>query len=198
MTSSVVMTNTGSFMQPKCRTQSSRLLSSLIYYLAAMMSSQEVMDNNHIDLVGGGVQERKGTKIAKTKKKPMKVVYISNPMKFKISASGFRALVQELTGQDSELPDPTKIVDDDDHGVGGNYLAVSSASKTVVDDEYCALEVPTKDPSQEQPARQDAPFGSFDDVFMPQMLENVAGIMPSNSWYEAYSYGYGEKPCNIV
>jgi hypothetical protein len=30
------------------------------------------------------------------------------------------------------------------------------------------------------------------------MLENVAGIMPSNSWYEAYSYGYGEKPCNII
>ncbi|KAI5560228.1 hypothetical protein POPTR_016G036600v4 [Populus trichocarpa] len=156
------------------------------------------MDNYHIDLVGGGVQERKGTKIAKTKKKPMKVVYISNPMKFKISASGFRALVQELTGQDSELPDPTKIVDDDDHGVGGNYRTVSNASKTVVDD-HCALEVPTKDPSQEQPpARQDAPFGSFDDVFMPQMLENVAGIMPSNSWYEAYSYGYGEKPCSII
>uniref|UniRef100_A0A6N2KXV5 VQ domain-containing protein n=1 Tax=Salix viminalis TaxID=40686 RepID=A0A6N2KXV5_SALVM len=59
-----------------------------------------IMDNNHSD--GGGVQERRATKIAKTKKKPMKLVYISNPMKFKISASGFRALVQELTGQDSK------------------------------------------------------------------------------------------------
>ncbi|KAG5252699.1 hypothetical protein OIU76_021441 [Salix suchowensis] len=156
------------------------------------------MDSNHGDLVGGGVEERRATKIAKTKKKPMKVVYISNPMKFKISASGFRALVQELTGQDSELPDPTKIVDDDDHGVGGNYRTASNATKTAVGSDDCALEVPAKDPRQEQPGRQDAPFESFDDVFMPQMFENVAGIMPSNLWYEAYSYGCGEKPCNMV
>ncbi|CAI0374642.1 unnamed protein product [Linum tenue] len=35
---------------------------------------------------------------------PMKVVYISNPMKFEIGASEFRSLVQELTGQDAEFP----------------------------------------------------------------------------------------------
>ncbi|KAE8038430.1 hypothetical protein FH972_010941 [Carpinus fangiana] len=35
-------------------------------------------------------------------KKPIKVVYISTPMKVKTSASKFRDLVQELTGRDSD------------------------------------------------------------------------------------------------
>lgn len=43
-------------------------------------------------------------KLAKMTKKPIKVVYISNPVKFTTSASEFRALVQELTGRDSDLP----------------------------------------------------------------------------------------------
>jgi hypothetical protein len=38
-------------------------------------------------------------------KKPIKVVYISNPMRVKTSAAGFRALVQEFTGRDA---DPSK------------------------------------------------------------------------------------------
>ena len=38
----------------------------------------------------------------RTTKKPIKVVYISTPMKVKTSASKFRDLVQELTGQDSD------------------------------------------------------------------------------------------------
>ena len=36
------------------------------------------------------------------KKKPIKVVYISNPMTITASASEFRALVQQLTGQDAD------------------------------------------------------------------------------------------------
>jgi len=149
------------------------------------------MDNNHSHSVGGGVQEKKAHRIAGTgtKKKPMKVVYISNPMKFKASASEFRALVQELTGQDSELPDPSKFVDSDGHDrdVGGNYQTVPNASKSVVVDGGHALEVPIEDPSQVQPERQDAPFESFDDVFMPQMLEDISEKMPSKLWYEAYN-----------
>ncbi|KAJ1286973.1 hypothetical protein BS78_03G393800 [Paspalum vaginatum] len=35
-------------------------------------------------------------------KKPIKVVYISNPMRVKTSAAGFRALVQELTGRHAD------------------------------------------------------------------------------------------------
>ncbi|KAK4753178.1 hypothetical protein SAY87_021976 [Trapa incisa] len=40
---------------------------------------------------------------------PIKVVHISNPIRVKATASEFRALVQELTGQDSELPDPARF-----------------------------------------------------------------------------------------
>ena len=55
----------------------------------------------------------------KSKKKPIKVVYISNPMKVTASASEFRALVQQLTGQDADvyLPDlqPTHHRDDNNN-----------------------------------------------------------------------------------
>ncbi|XP_074563958.1 uncharacterized protein LOC141820531 [Curcuma longa] len=37
------------------------------------------------------------------KKKPVKVVYISNPMRVTASAATFRALVQKLTGRDSDV-----------------------------------------------------------------------------------------------
>ncbi|XWS57022.1 hypothetical protein CRYUN_Cryun09bG0136100 [Craigia yunnanensis] len=64
-------------------------------------------------------------------KKDIKVVYISSPMKVKICASQFRALVQELTGKDSDADvrfmdnydscensptnsDATRVVDDRD------------------------------------------------------------------------------------
>nr|TKW17332.1 hypothetical protein SEVIR_5G359300v2 [Setaria viridis] len=49
-------------------------------------------------------------------KKPIKVLYISNPMRVKTSAAGFRALVQELTGRDA---DPSKYSPDELAGVGG-------------------------------------------------------------------------------
>ncbi|EPS64879.1 hypothetical protein M569_09902, partial [Genlisea aurea] len=34
---------------------------------------------------------------------PLKVVYISTPMKVKTSASNFRSLVQQLTGKNSDI-----------------------------------------------------------------------------------------------
>ncbi|KNA07853.1 hypothetical protein SOVF_167920 [Spinacia oleracea] len=38
--------------------------------------------------------------------KPLKVVHISNPMKFQVAAAGFRALVQGLTGRDAVIDWP--------------------------------------------------------------------------------------------
>jgi predicted alpha/beta hydrolase len=46
---------------------------------------------------------QKSPKQAKAKKKPLKVVYISNPVKLTATAAQFRAVVQELTGQDSNV-----------------------------------------------------------------------------------------------
>ncbi|XP_022744083.1 uncharacterized protein LOC111295010 [Durio zibethinus] len=141
------------------------------------------MDNSVSSL-----KESKAAKKAKSKKKnnnnkPIKVVYISNPMKVKTSASKFRALVQELTGQDAELPDPTKFTDTDED-IGGGNQTVPDAAKISIDDH--AQEVPRV---EEQPAGhhhheqqyshdQDVPSETFDEVFTPQMLENFIGILP--------------------
>lgn len=54
----------------------------------------------------------KGKKQNKKNKKEVKVTYISSPMKVKTSASNFRALVQELTGQDSNVADMFVEVND--------------------------------------------------------------------------------------
>ncbi|KAK9664432.1 hypothetical protein RND81_14G041300 [Saponaria officinalis] len=65
--------------------------------------------------------------------KPLKVVYISNPMKFKVNADEFQTLVQGLTGRDAvEWPDETF-----------NNLAqeVASINNGVVDDEVVDNEV---------------------------------------------------------
>lgn len=59
-------------------------------------------------------KESRSIRCSKKKKEPIKVVYISNPIKVTTSASEFRALVQQLTGQDAAddlLPDlhPTRF-----------------------------------------------------------------------------------------
>ncbi|KAJ0985255.1 hypothetical protein J5N97_003611 [Dioscorea zingiberensis] len=45
----------------------------------------------------------------KAKKKPLKVVYISSPLKVKVNASKFRDVVQELTGRDSNVAHMSKL-----------------------------------------------------------------------------------------
>ncbi|XVF56292.1 hypothetical protein PTKIN_Ptkin06aG0107300 [Pterospermum kingtungense] len=121
------------------------------------------------------LQESKAAKRVKSKKKnnkPIKVVYISNPMKVKTSASKFRALVQKLTGQDAELPDPTKFTGtDDDLGGDGNQTVPDVANNSSVDNH--AQEVPRVG---EQPAAHEQ--DKDDEVFIPQMLENFTGFLP--------------------
>ncbi|XVE90719.1 hypothetical protein DITRI_Ditri20bG0099900 [Diplodiscus trichospermus] len=142
-----------------------------------------------MDNLVSSLQESRAAKKAKSKKKkntnkPIKVVYISNPMKVTTSASKFRALVQELTGQDAELPDPTKFTDTDEDTSSGNQT-VPDAAKNSTDDH--AQEVPRV---EDQPAcyheheqqhstranDHDVPYETFDEVFTPQMLENFTGF----------------------
>uniref|UniRef100_A0A5B7BIM3 VQ domain-containing protein n=1 Tax=Davidia involucrata TaxID=16924 RepID=A0A5B7BIM3_DAVIN len=129
------------------------------------------------------VQQRKATKQAKTKKKPVKVVYISNPMKVETSASEFRALVQELTGQDADMPDPTKY--SEINGVGGDHHQI--VPEKVKDDDH-ALAVPTVDPNFELPKKSDLSFEPYDDVFTPQMLESFSGLLPPSWLYESAAH----------
>ncbi|XP_059428007.1 sigma factor binding protein 1, chloroplastic-like [Corylus avellana] len=139
------------------------------------------MDNNN------QLHRRKPTKKTKSKKNnPIKVVYISNPMKVKTSASQFRALVQELTGQDAELPDPAKFQCPDGVDAGGRH------HQQVSDDHdhhhpmmmnHHSLEevVPLVDPSHGQPGQ----FEPLDDVFTPQMIESLSGLLPTSVFYES-------------
>ncbi|KAF3961263.1 hypothetical protein CMV_014103 [Castanea mollissima] len=152
------------------------------------------MENNLLT----SVHQRKPTKKAKQPKKnnnPVKVVYISNPMKVKTSASQFRALVQELTGQNSELPDPTKFSNKYEH-VGGHQHQtgpdpmINDDSKMDGgddddDDHSQQEEVPTVDPStsQEQPESSSSQFEPYDDVFTPQMIDNLSGLLPNTVFY---------------
>ncbi|OWM85476.1 uncharacterized protein LOC116202014 [Punica granatum] len=166
-----------------------------------------------MDNLGCSVQQRKPTKFkakpAKRKPKPMnspiKVVYISNPMRVKATASEFRALVQELTGQDSELPDPAKFspggandphravsVDDVAKDEGTSGLGGVSAAE---DDDEPVQEVPSVglELSYGPLLSGDAPTPSevFDEdpdgVFTPQMLDNLVGLCPSNFLCGSYS-----------
>ncbi|CAJ2638769.1 uncharacterized protein LOC123913300 [Trifolium pratense] len=63
------------------------------------------MMKSEINMLGVNNHVMKGKRQSKKNKKEVKVTYISSPMKVKTSASNFRALVQELTGQDSNVAD---------------------------------------------------------------------------------------------
>jgi hypothetical protein len=56
--------------------------------------------------------KQKSPKCSKTnKKKPFKIVYISNPVKFTASPDQFRAVVQQLTGRHSTVVDESGAYD---------------------------------------------------------------------------------------
>ncbi|URD82713.1 VQ motif [Musa troglodytarum] len=104
---------------------------------------------------------------ATMKKKPIKVVYISNPMRVTTSAAQFRGLVQKLTGRDSNVADmaiacsPTGGPPSADCG-GVTPRDLSSASDAL-------------GPCKGAVA---APFEMFDDGFSAQMLEDLSGLPP--------------------
>ncbi|KAG6791124.1 hypothetical protein POTOM_000236 [Populus tomentosa] len=66
-----------------------------------------------MDVLGVNMKSGKRSH-AKRSKKAIKVVYISSPVKVKTSASEFRALVQELTGKDSDAARFMDINGDDE------------------------------------------------------------------------------------
>ncbi|KAL7169239.1 hypothetical protein ACSBR2_034310 [Camellia fascicularis] len=124
------------------------------------------------------VHEKKPTKQTnRTKKKTIKVVYISNPMKVNTTASEFRALVQELTGQDAKYSEidcvgGNQVVSDEIKISGGDHH----------DHDHALEEVPRlMEPTTSDVAKSsDLAFEQYDDVFMPQMIENFSGFLPSS------------------
>ncbi|CAA6661951.1 unnamed protein product [Spirodela intermedia] len=82
-------------------------------------------------------------------------------MRVEASASEFKGVVQELTGQDSDISDLSKFGD-------GRPETERAPPK---DPPAAAAEL------QLQQQRQDT-GDMFDEIFTPQVLEDLAGIMP--------------------
>ncbi|XP_077239718.1 sigma factor binding protein 1, chloroplastic-like [Tasmannia lanceolata] len=136
-----------------------------------------------MDKLGVVNHQKRKTKQPKSKKTPIKVVYISNPMKVKTSASQFRAIVQKLTGQDSDISDTSKFTEIDgtdgyrktlDQAVAGTELDLVSPTPSVDPD------------SESSKSVVDSPFEYLDDFFPPQIFENFSGFFPSSSLYEPH------------
>ncbi|KAH0433926.1 hypothetical protein IEQ34_005060 [Dendrobium chrysotoxum] len=51
------------------------------------------------------IQSNLYPKKKQNKQQPLKVIYFSNPMRVSTTVTAFRAVVQELTGQDSDIAD---------------------------------------------------------------------------------------------
>ncbi|KAF5733644.1 hypothetical protein HS088_TW16G00084 [Tripterygium wilfordii] len=105
-------------------------------------------------------------------KKALKVVYISSPMKVKTCASKFRALVQELTGKDS---DTARMME-----VNGGEYSPTVSEQSPVDDRGTWS-------GKEELLPVDSVFGErYEDhnFLVPQMNESFYGMLPSNLFVE--------------
>lgn len=101
----------------------------------------------------------------------LKVVYISSPMKVKTSASRFRALVQELTGRDSDISqydascfDPVAQTTSTNGGPVDGYVN----QKPI---EFAQQELFTGSES------------FLDDVLSSELVDKLNGMSPSYSLY---------------
>jgi VQ motif len=131
------------------------------------------------------VQQKKANQTNKAKKKPIKVVYISNPMKVKANTADFRALVQELTGRDA---DPSKYAATEDAGdfmVLSPQAAASMASSSETTQAATGMEEASK--------IGDGALDSIDeDVSTPQLIDNYSVFSPSTMLGDLHDYGYGK------
>ncbi|KAF9592240.1 hypothetical protein IFM89_012816 [Coptis chinensis] len=105
-------------------------------------------------------------------------------MKVKTSASDFRALVQELTGQDSDIGDASRYSSEMEGINEGVVLGTvpSEGMEISNDREEVVQHVPGVEPYGETIRTLDSTFEQFepfDRVFSPFMIENFNGLIPS-------------------
>ncbi|KAI3764220.1 hypothetical protein L2E82_14224 [Cichorium intybus] len=102
----------------------------------------------------------------------LKVVYISSPMKVKTSASRFRALVQELTGRDSDISR---------YDVA-NFDPVAPTVTTTTNTHDGAVDVKAIECGDQQGMHFTGSESFLDDLFGVDKLE---GMFPLYSSYES-------------
>ncbi|KAE8671895.1 Sigma factor binding protein 1 [Hibiscus syriacus] len=104
--------------------------------------------------------------------KGLKVVYISSPMKVQTCASQFRALVQELTGKDSDVADWFMDSSNYNDTTPENSPTNSDTTRTIADDGVIG-QLPSLDSNSDQSV-----FGPFDDGIMSE--GSFLGMFTSN------------------
>ncbi|KAK1319345.1 hypothetical protein QJS10_CPB04g00499 [Acorus calamus] len=111
----------------------------------------------------------------KAKKKPIKVVYISNPMRVETSPSEFRSLVQELTGQDSDVSrfETNKQVSTPSSEEEPPQQQQQQPIVLVDDDEGTSSSSMTTDLLRKNIEEVAFDFDLFDGSFTSQMLERL-------------------------
>ncbi|OMO94065.1 VQ motif-containing protein [Corchorus capsularis] len=119
-------------------------------------------------------------------KKDFKVVYISSPMKFKTCASEFRALVQELTGKDSDVA--LRFMDSD--GSSTENSPANSEVTRVVDDRDIGL------PMTNSSNHHQSPFEPFDDGLMSE--GSFLGMFTSNLFQDASQFDDAIRSFNLT
>ncbi|KAH6834255.1 hypothetical protein C2S53_004618 [Perilla frutescens var. hirtella] len=115
----------------------------------------------------------------KIKEDPLKVVYISSPMKVKTSASRFRSLVQELTGKNSDI---SQYMDD-----SINYGASDIFQEIDCDDHSLGKETSSdlyQTYSSISPNDTSTSSDSMSNVYTSQIRDQFGGIFSSNSFYD--------------
>uniref|UniRef100_A0A2P2ISP3 VQ domain-containing protein n=1 Tax=Rhizophora mucronata TaxID=61149 RepID=A0A2P2ISP3_RHIMU len=118
-------------------------------------------------------------------KKGIKVVYISSPMMVKTSASQFRALVQQLTGKDSDTAERFGDVNSGTEWhsemIDPNHQGVN----VVDDDHHHASMDQLMGSSQEPSTSSDSIFEPFDDLIFPPMEAGFTNMLQSNFFPES-------------
>lgn len=138
-------------------------------------------------------KESRSMRCSKKKKEPIKVVYISNPIKVTTSAAEFRALVQQLTGQDAAddlLPDlhPTRFPEsststhDDNNEFMFNPAPETPQKNIGVAEIISSREQPEKSDSNAQyhvhydddddDDHEQQQLYDVDGLFVPEMIDN--------------------------
>lgn len=124
---------------------------------------------------------KKGNK-TKTKQ-PLKVVYITNPIKFTTTASEFRALVQELTGQDADVSDSIRL-----SAAHGGGPAPGDSVHAVVEEQ---VEGKMGQSEWLRNGSDLSTFGSYEEVdedsvfYSKEMMEGLASS--DSMWHQEYS-----------
>ncbi|XP_020102520.1 sigma factor binding protein 1, chloroplastic-like [Ananas comosus] len=109
----------------------------------------------------------------KAKKKPIKVVYIANPVRLTATAGEFRAVVQRFTGRDAcySGADDAAVVVDGHNGFGCRSTESNSEH---------GVARPGPDSAYSDPGLLD-PFKSIDEAFSSQLLEEFSAMYNNGS-----------------